>query len=110
MELFCRRTHSDSLEAEVGSRVDGLADVVVDGEGKDLCSTPGPHRPAVQRVHRLTQTHERRVDAAHSQGFNGRAVLLLQQAQREGGSRVVQVCVHTFRKQTANSTEDLPEV
>lgn len=40
----------NSLEDEVRPRVNGLADVVVGGEGEDLGAAAGPHRPAVQRV------------------------------------------------------------
>lgn len=68
----------DSLEGEVWSGVDGLADVVVDREGQDFSSTSGPHRLAVQSVHRPAQAHERSADVPHDERFNWRAVLLLQ--------------------------------
>lgn len=67
----------DSLEDEVWSRVDALADAVVGREGEDLGPAAGPHRPAVQRMQRLAQTHDRRVDVSHSESFNRLPVLLL---------------------------------
>ncbi len=67
----------NSLEDEVWPRVDGLADVIVGREGEDLGPAAGPHRPAVQRMHRLAQKHDRRVDVSHSESFNRLPVLLL---------------------------------
>lgn len=41
----------DSLEDDVGSGVDALADIIICREGEDPGAAAGPHRPAVQRVH-----------------------------------------------------------
>lgn len=47
-ERAARHSHTDLLGKEVRSCVDGLADIIVSSEGKDLGSAAGPHRPAVQ--------------------------------------------------------------
>lgn len=49
----------------------------------DLGPAAGPHRPAVQRMHRLAQTHDRRADVSHSDTFNWLPVLLLERQEEE---------------------------
>lgn len=61
------RRDGDSLEDDVWSGVDGPAHVVVGGEGQDLGAAAGPHARGVQRVQRLAQAHDGRVDVAHGQ-------------------------------------------
>lgn len=67
----------DSLQRGARPGVHGLAQVVVSREGQDLGPTAGPHTPAVLPVQRLAQTHDRRVDLPHHDGFHRLPVLLL---------------------------------
>ena len=87
----------DSLEDEVGSRVDGLGDVVVGRKGEDLGPAAGPHGPAVKRVHRLAQTHDGCVDVAHSESFDRLAVLLLEREEYEE-NEVLNCCCCFYKK------------
>lgn len=73
----------DSLEDDVGSGVDALADIIICREGEDPGAAAGPHRPAVQRVHWLAQAHDGHVDISHGQDFNGLPVLLLRGEEGE---------------------------
>lgn len=76
---------TDSLKDEVGSGVEAPADFVVGGEREDPRPAAGPHTPAVQRIHRLTQTHERRAAAAHGERLHRLPALLLQGGTRREG-------------------------
>lgn len=68
----------DSLEDEVWSRVNSLADTVVSREGDELGPTAGPHGPAVLWMCRLAQTHDRSVDVSYVDSFNRLPILLLE--------------------------------
>lgn len=68
----------DSLEDEVWSCVSALADIIVCSEGEDLGPAAGPHRPAVQWMQRLAQTHDGRVDVSHIESLNRLPILLLE--------------------------------
>lgn len=81
--LLISQPVTDSLENEVWSCVDGLAHIVVGGKRVDLGPAAGPHRPAVQRMHRLAQTHDRRADVSHSESFNRLPILLLEREEEE---------------------------
>lgn len=67
----------DSLKRGARPRIHGPGEVVVSGEGQDLGPAAGPHTPAVLPVQRLAQTHDRRVELPHRDGFNRLPVLLL---------------------------------
>ena len=74
----------DSLEDGDRPGVDALADLVVGREGQDPRPAAGPDGPAFQRMHRLAQAHDRRVDVSHGDGLHRLAVFLLEGGAGEG--------------------------